>query len=385
MTDIYELSIEDMSRYVLRSVATGVMVMDVASKIVYMNRAAEVILEETLDDIQGKHLLELPRFHPIIPVITSHRRYNPSLTVSHRQFETWLERKDGTRLPVGFSVANLVDDDDTVLGYTLVFRDLTEVKELEEKARRSERLALLGTMAAGVAHEIRNPLHAMKGALELVSMKLKRGKPVDRYMEILESELERLESIVNDILGYAREVRPELKWERMQERLPSLADRLALPDGVKLVFDVPDDLPPVLVDWNKLLQVFINLVQNAAQAMQGRGTITVRASVSRLPEGAGADDTVGDEFLLVEVEDEGPGIPAGKLSSVFQPFFTTKGSKGGTGLGLAICQKIVEAHQGYIDVVSEEGRGATFRVFLPLRSMAANLERLGIGGGVERR
>lgn len=231
-----------------------------------------------------------------------------------------------------------------------------------EKLKEEHRLAGLGTMAAGLAHEIRNPLAGIKGAAQY--LQTSREGPDAEMVQVIIDEVDRLSIVVSQFLDYARPYqvhREEVAVGALVARVAGLLRAQAL-DDVVVVEDVAPDLPAVEVDAPKLTQVLLNLGQNAVQAMRHGGTLTLHARVGALrdPKARRAP------ALEIAVEDTGVGIPAADLDKLFVPFFTTRHD--GTGLGLAISRRIVHAHGGELDVASSPGRGSTFTVRVPLAS-----------------
>jgi two-component system sensor histidine kinase PilS (NtrC family) len=236
-------------------------------------------------------------------------------------------------------------------GLVIVFQDLTPFREMEEAMRRNDRLAAVGKLAAGLAHEIRNPLASMCGSIELLGHAPGLANKDRRLMEIVLREAERLEALVRDFLGFARPQEPQLTVVDVAAQLEEalvifrgeLANRgLTLGTGIE---------PAVLVraDPAQLKQVIWNLLSNAADATSSGGRVSVR--LFRLGTRA-----------VFEVEDTGVGISNDDLPHIFDPFFTTK--EKGTGLGLALVHRIIERHAGRIEVRSEAGSGTTFRIEL---------------------
>jgi signal transduction histidine kinase len=233
------------------------------------------------------------------------------------------------------------------------------LEQAQEEARRSERLAALGQLTAGLAHEIRNPLAVIKGSAETLTRRLQSADPVTTEVAgYITSEVNRLNTVVTRFLNFAR----PLKLEKGPTEIPPLLDRALKVAGerwpnakVEVARQYSGDLPEMIVDADLCEQAFVNLVLNAYEAMNetgGRLTLSVAA--------ANYDGRRGAE---VDIEDTGPGIPPELREQIFNPFFTTK--KEGVGLGLSLVSKIVDDHRGWIRISSEPGKGACFRVFLP--------------------
>jgi two-component system sensor histidine kinase HydH len=238
-----------------------------------------------------------------------------------------------------------------------------QLQRAEAEARRSERLAALGQLSAGLAHEIRNPLAVIKGSAEMLTQKLRGAAPLTSELAgYISSEVNRLNALVSRFLDFARPLHVELRpldISRVADRaLESVAG--ALPNAnVKVEREYATGLPEILADAQLCERVFVNLIQNAYQAMEGQADGRARAlrvSIAR-------DISNGEPGVGVVIEDTGPGVPAELREQIFNPFFTSK--KDGVGLGLSIVAKIVDDHRGSIRLESPPGRGARFRVFLP--------------------
>jgi signal transduction histidine kinase len=248
----------------------------------------------------------------------------------------------------------------------VVYRDMiaplqTRLVESQTLLERQEKLASLGMLAAGIAHEIRNPLTAIKAALFIQQKRFQPGTQDHADAKVVEREILRLEKIVNDFLLFARPIDPEMSpitvGELLQEVVALLEPALAK-NNVQLVLEPPPPLR-INVDAPQMKQVLINLVQNAADACGGKGTVKLRARQDR-KRLEGADKNVA----ILEIEDNGRGIPPELAKRLFDPFFTTKES--GTGLGLSIAAGIVQKHQGALQYQTRPGHGTTFGVVLPL-------------------
>ncbi len=252
-------------------------------------------------------------------------------------------------------------------------RYLSQVKVLEEEVQRGKRLSALGNLAAGVAHEIRNPLNAISMGLQ----RLKReftpsGEEGEyrRFLEIMQAEVKRLDGIVTRFLQLARPIPlklEEVDLRALLESLLLLVHEEAENRGITLKADLPSTPFPIFLDPGQIKQVLLNLLSNAFQATPEGGTVTVWARRVRRStfDGRPFEKTLEGEAIEIGIADTGVGIPPEHLERIFEPYFTTR--EGGTGLGLAIAHRIVDAHRGRIEVESEVGKGTTFHVLLPLK------------------
>jgi two-component system, NtrC family, sensor histidine kinase PilS len=256
-------------------------------------------------------------------------------------------------LTVGVTVSPLRDVKNQVIGRVVNFQDLTELRRLEAQSRRSERLAMIGQLAAGIAHEIRNPLASISGSIELLRQGPSPSDDDRTLMAIVHREIQRLNVLIGDLLGYANPRPPQpvdFDLGVMVEETLQVARREQAFASIEMAFSVDRPLP-LHADPAKLRQVLWNLLRNAADAA-ALGGRHVRVDARREPAAT-----------TLVVADDGPGIPADQLTQIFDPFFTTKSK--GTGLGLATCHAIVTEHGGHLDAVSEPGKGTRMTVSLP--------------------
>ncbi len=264
---------------------------------------------------------------------------------------------DGTERTLGISLSPLVDAAGQVLGRIVNFQDLTELRRMEEQVQRSERLAAIGRLAAGIAHEIRNPLAAISGSVELLGQMSPAGDDARSLTDIVTREASRLNALITDLLDYARPRPPEkqpLDLAATVSELVRVFENDKELDGTRLEVEAGAAVM-VSADSAQLRQVLWNLVRNAAQASPAGAPIHI-AVMSR----AG--------FAELLVQDHGAGIPPEHRARIFEPFFSTK--KGGSGLGLAVVHRIVEDHHGRIEVRSPTGGGTLMLVRLPLAAAA---------------
>ncbi len=247
----------------------------------------------------------------------------------------------------------IIDREEKFVGTLLMIQDLSQVKKLEEELRRSERLAALGKMAAGVAHELRNPLSSIKGLALVLQSKFSKDNQDTETAKILVQEVERLNRSISELLDYARPQKLQKKGFDIHALLHKAVSLLSIDAeaaGVVMVTDFPDSFPNIHADEDRLNQVFLNLFLNSIQAMSDGGTLRV-TTVKR-----------GDT-IRITVKDTGCGIASENLGRVFDPYFTTKPE--GTGLGMAMSAKILEEHGGSMVVTSEEGEGTSVVVDIP--------------------
>jgi signal transduction histidine kinase len=283
-------------------------------------------------------------------------------------------RKTGRAM--GYTLSLIHDDDGRMVGATLFFKDLTRVEQMEERERLRDRLAALGEMAAAIAHEVKNPLASIEVSAGLLRRQLHdREDALDILADIIK-EAKMANSIVVEVLEFVRPIQLQVERAALDE---VMKDSITLAEGkmrrgaVSINTTIEPDVPELLADPHQLRQLFSNLLANAFEALGGEGHVDIK--VWLLPgeeEPVGAADPQPPQ-VVVEVRDSGPGIAPDDLERIFSPFFSTKPQ--GTGLGLAIVRKVVDAHDGHIDAVSAPGRGATFRVTLPVVPSERSLGR----------
>lgn len=282
-----------------------------------------------------------------------------------------LRLKDLDRV-VGYTLSQVKDDDGRVVGAVMYFKDLTLVEQAEERERLRDRLASLGEMAAGIAHELKNPLAGIEVMAGLLRRQVSDLPDAQTLIADIISEAKLANAIVVEMLEFVRPVRLQMEQVDVRDVLHqsmTLAESKAQRGGVAVALKVPPSLPQVDGDPHQLCQVFTNLLTNAFEALGGRGHITISASVEDVlqdPAFAIDDHEAPTKTVIVDVLDDGPGVPGELSDRIFDPFFTTKAE--GSGLGLAIVRKIVDAHDGRIDLASTPGQSTRFRVTLPVSS-----------------
>ena len=267
---------------------------------------------------------------------------------------------------VGYTLSRIQDDEGRLVGATLFFKDLTRVEQIEERGRLRDRLAALGEMAAAIAHEVKNPLASIEVLAGVLKRQLSEQPEALETLDDIIKEAKMANAIVVEVLEFVRPI--QLQVERVGLE-GVLKDSITLAEGqmrrgaVTIKTDVDRGVPDLLADPHQLRQLFSNLLANAFEALGGEGHVEIRGVLLPAEEELTGPDEPAPQ-VSIEVRDNGPGISPDDLERIFSPFFTTKPQ--GTGLGLAIVRKVVDAHDGRIDAVSAPGRGASFKVTLPV-------------------
>ncbi len=335
-------ALQDINKIIVENINSGLITISQEFEIVLINKAAKNILELDRDPTG----LSIEKIFPGVTDIILKKS-------SENRFERRYDTPKGERIILGFSISPLQADGIEADGFILIFQDLTEILRFEHAMRRQEKLAAVGKLAAGIAHEIRNPLASISGSIELLKTTVIVQEPdQQKLMDIMLREVTRLNSLITEFLDF---VRPEERKmdvcdvdHILKETLEMLKYNHALPKGVEQKLDLQAK-GFVSGDKNKLKQVFLNLFINAYQAMpnDGNKTITVTSRIA-------------DRSLVIKIKDSGAGMSEQTQKRLFEPFFTTKPK--GTGLGLATVHKILETHDAKIFVESHEGIGTEFTV-----------------------
>jgi two-component system sensor histidine kinase HydH len=340
--------IKAFSDSLVQNMPIGLVATDAGGRLSAFNQTAEAILKRAAGEVLGKPAEE------ILP--GSCRELFRTLALERRLIEREIDCTvaEGRMIPLDVIATTLREEDGAFVGHVILFRDMTEIRRLEEEIARSRRLASLGSLAAGVAHEIRNPLSSIKGFATWFRERY-RENPEDRETaEVMIREVDRLNRVITQLLEFAR----PLTMDRVATPLPAVirhALRMVEGDarakGIVVQTDLSPEIGEIPIDADRMTQVFLNLFQNAITAMEVGGVL--RISLARRDE----------KIVRLTITDTGVGIPGKDLPRVFDPYFTTRPS--GTGLGLAIVQKIIEAHGGEVRLESEPGKGTTATILLP--------------------
>lgn len=339
--------LQNLNDNILRSLDSAVITLDLEGKITSANRKSlEILNIGNIEDILNKHLSIYIQGIDVEEII-SKKREQILYTTSH-----------GEMLTLGFSSSVLTDEDNDILGYILIFQDLTEIKILEDKLRHSEKLAILGKLSSGLAHEIRNPLAAISGAIEILGSEVDPSTDNKRLIDVASREVERMNLLVDD---FSILTNPLQKVNTPVELGVVVTDTIrTFTKTIKRSdIEVNSELEEgvyVNADTYRLKQSFWNMFVNSMQSIEGEGLIDIQVYTE-------------NGRAVIKISDNGCGICSKDISRIFEPFYSTK--KTGTGLGLAIVHKVIESYNGKIDVISSEDKGTTFFITLPVVSMDA--------------
>jgi len=334
--DLQDLAL--FNRELIESLPSGLLTMDRSGNIVIFNRAAESITGLHRSMVIGKNITEV---FPFLTIPFDVRRQESTINFN------------GNEKVVGFTISHIINSEGIETGYICIFQDITHLKKLEAELNHKRTLATIGELSANMAHEIRNPLASLKGAVEMLREGRLSKNHSDRLMDIAINEMDRLNKIITDFLMYSRPSPPEYTSFDLHELLGETLDMIRMrysDKGISIKGDFTGDLP-ITGDPQKLRQVFLNLANNAIESMTDGGELIVSTFAN-------------NDKVRITFKDSGIGIPPEIMEKIFFPFFTTK--EEGTGLGLSIVYRIMEEHGGNIRVYSKPQEGTVFELELPL-------------------
>jgi PAS domain S-box-containing protein len=374
----------DVALSFIRHAPIGVLATDREGLVVFLNQAGSHLLGYAEEEIVGEDSARAFR----APRGGGHVAPG-ACAVPEEQREVEVVTRSGDVLPIGLRLLPLEGRDGALLGTLAIFQDLREQKAREEQWRRRDRLTSLGALAAGVAHEIRNPLAGIGTSAQILKRRLESGDPRSQFADLILEEVTRLDRIVESLLQFARPTTPKLARQSVLPALEKallLVHELAVRQNVLLRVERADTVPQLYVDSDQILQVLLNIVMNALQALTQGGEIRieVKPARKRAAERSALGRRATDRLIArkaaplldvveIVIRDNGPGIPAAALARVFDPFFTTRTQ--GTGLGLSICQSIIREHGGTISIDSVVGQGTSVTIDLPVEKRHGDRRR----------
>ena len=331
------------------SLPEGIVVTQADGAITFINGIAADMFGVDQEQATGKTISE------ILPTKLYDLLISLLSTKGIQESEVEISNPDGGVLPLAVMATTVLTDDSQYVGEMFIFRDLSQIKKLQMEVQQQEKLAAVGNLAAGVAHEVRNPLSSIKGYATYFSGLFEEESTNKKAADIIISEVERLNRVISELLDVAHPSDIQRQDTQLREILEStleLVRQEAKNSGVDLSVSINENLPLISVDPDRISQALINLYLNAIQAMKDGGTLGIHAKAK-------------PDNVTVSISDTGCGISPSDLSKIFDPYYTSKST--GTGLGLAIVHKIIEAHGGKIEVDSILGRGTTFKIQLPIQ------------------
>lgn len=339
-------NVQDYISNVIQSMPNGLISLDKTGKVETINRTAIKLLELEDSDVVGKNIRN------VLPNCKSEALVQNNSEKFEQNVDCHLN--DGSTIPLNIISSKIKNEIEEDLGTVLIFTDLRELKSLEKAVERSERLASMGRMAAGIAHEIRNPLSAIRGLAQYLRNKFHKDSESHEYASVMINEVDRLNRVIQDMLNFAKPHEPKLLPHNIESIINhslKLIEAELNEKNINIILLNESETPMVLVDNDLLTQVFLNLLVNSIEAMDENGTIEISFSEEK-------------SFIIIEISDEGTGIKKENINKIFDPFFTSKSN--GTGLGLAIVYRIIENHNGEITVNSVSNEGTTFKIKLPM-------------------
>ncbi len=342
---------------VLYSTDAAIMTIDKDEKIRNWNKGAQEIFGWSEEEVLGK---------PSSFLMPKEKKYSDELKYIKEQVadkgfvkieETERIDKYGKRKPVQLNVTKLPSPDGGYFGRTVVIKDTSEVKRLERQVSQSEKLAVIGQLAAGIAHEIGNPLTAISSLVQILRRKTSDLTTIE-YLSNIKENIDRISKIVRELVDFSRTPSYEKEFVQINHLLNTALGIVKYDKRVKNIefsADLSTELPQIKIVPDQLLQVFINILINALDAMEGEGKLTVCSKLE-------------NDKIVVEITDTGCGIPEENLKKIFDPFYTTKDVGKGTGLGLSVSYGIINKFKGEISAKSKVGEGSTFIVKLPINT-----------------
>jgi len=340
---------------IIQNYSDAVIALDNDYKIFFWNKGAERIFGYTADEMLGKTV------DPIIPSELKEKGelqwlFEETLRKGYiENYETERIRKDGRRIIVNLSRSLIKDENGEVLGSIAIVKDVTQIKELEKQIQHSDKLALIGQIAAGIAHEIGTPLNVISGNAEYIMMEMGENNPYKEELETIISQAERIANLIKQLLEFARPRKPNYTKVNVNNELHHVVELLKHQfekSNIKLNLKFSEDIPSIYADCSQIHQVFLNIIVNAIQAINQNGVIEIETFAK-------------DGYVNIKFKDNGVGILPEHLDKIFEPFFTTKEAGKGTGLGLAVSKRIMDEHRGKIEVESTPGKGTIFTVKFP--------------------
>jgi two-component system nitrogen regulation sensor histidine kinase GlnL len=350
---------------IIENIDRAVIAFDHEGRVTLLNPAAEALMERSSRQMRGRHCQELFKDQEtLLYLVRVALEEGRSITDDEG---IYLHRANASPLPVNAYAAPIYASRGSQEGAVMIIRDLSRIRALEDSLRRADRLSMLGTLAAGLAHEIKNPLGGIKGAAQLLSMELGEDSSLRDYTQIMVKEAERINFIIEELMDLGNPRPPEVgdvDLTRILDDIILLQREADRSQHIRFVLKLDPSIPPVQGDESLLTRLFLNLVKNAREAISHDGEVLIETRIASNYHMTGPGRR-SSPMVDITISDTGCGIAPEEMDRIFTPYFTTKSK--GSGLGLAIAQKIIEDHRGLLKIESSPGQGTTMTVSLPLR------------------
>lgn len=343
---------ESFTESIMMALGAGLITFDMSGRITYANPSAANIFGWTVVNLVGMEINQIMPIEANLGLILDGTEFE-------KQYECEAIRADGKKLKIGYTLFPRKNNHNDVVEMICIFRDLFELEKIREENRRLEKIFTLGQIAAGIAHEVKNPLAGIQSIVTAITLDYPEQDPRRNQLQQIAREVERINKLLENSFAFARTKKPNMLKSDILEVIASVENLQSIEfqrRGILMTVNEISPIPRFRFDAGQIHQVMLNLIMNAADAMPSGGVIKVRVEHRVSPRHVKG-------FVIIEVSDSGTGIHPEDMKHIFDPFYTTKPH--GTGLGLPITYKIVQDHMGKIEVDSELGKGTRFTIYLP--------------------
>lgn len=358
-------NLEDVYQFhkgIVQNISSGIVTIDFSGNITFINKAALKVVEYSYKDLINQPVIQL------FADLYEAEKILDDLLKNKNMFESKeinLVTKTNKIIPIGFSTSILQSNDSKFEGVVLLFRDLTSLINFRKQMERMERLATLGEVSAGIAHEIRNPMAGIKTSAQVLEESFSPNDFRAQLVSRIVKEIDRSNELLKKFFKFAKPSRPQQEFvdiEKIIEGVHLLLVSRMKKKKIQFKSEYSKDLPKAFVDESQIEQVIVNLILNAMDSIESSGEIKVSTSLTKLE--SDSEKSQANEMVLIQFQDSGKGIEDEILEKIFNPFFTTKSD--GIGMGLAISSRLVEENGGRLEVTSEVKKGANFLLYLPI-------------------
>lgn len=365
-----------LTTHVLNSMNDAIIAIDTSYHIVLINPAAQIITglstrQATSQDVRNIFIGQDDIIYLIVTAMKQSRSISDRETIQ-------LQRQNGSPLPVSVNASPLYTDTGTQEGVVLTLHDVSNIRQLEQDNQRAGQLAMLETLAAGLAHEVKNPLGGIRGAAQLLSMELDQHNELLEYTQVMIKETDRINGIIEELMNLTsprEQLASEANLTKIINDIVLLQAQTTQGKEIEFSLQLDPSIPPINGDQTLLTRLFLNLIKNAIESLDGNGEITISIRMDS-EHHLTRPGQAAIPFVLIKIMDNGPGIDDKIAPKIFTPFYTTKSN--GSGLGLAICQKIVTDHNGLLCIENLPQQGTCCSVYLPFLASSTPIHQAGV-------